>query len=69
MVEGHTPAAVVQHLADHGIFAWAGNFYAIATIARLGLEGNGGLVRVGLCHYNTAQEVDRLLEVMATLIA
>ena len=64
-IEGHTPAAVVKHLADRGIFAWAGSFYAVETIARLGLEADGGLVRVGLCHYNTADEVDRLLEALA----
>lgn len=68
-VEGYSPAAVVQHLADCGIFAWAGHFYAVETIARLGLEADGGLVRVGLCHYNTAREVDRLLAAMAELIA
>ena len=67
-VEGCSPAAVVQHLADHGIFAWAGHFYAVETIARLGLEADGGLVRVGLCHYNTACEVDRLLAAIAELV-
>ena len=68
-VEGYSPAAVVQHLADRGIFAWAGHFYAVETIARLGREADGGLVRIGLCHYNTACEVDRLLEAIAELIA
>lgn len=68
-VEGYSPAAVVQHLADHGIFAWAGHFYAVQTIARLELEADGGLVRVGLCHYNTATEVDRLLAALEQLDA
>ena len=68
-VEGYSPAAVVQHLADRGIFAWAGHFYAVETIARLGREADGGLVRIGLCHYNTACEVDRLLAAIAELIA
>lgn len=66
-VAGHTPTDVVRHLADHGIFAWAGHFYAVETIARLGLEEAGGLVRVGLCHYNTREEVDRFLAVLAML--
>lgn len=66
-VEGHTPTAVVQKLADRGIFAWAGSFYAVETIARLGLEAAGGLVRVGLCHYNTSAEVDRLLDTLAEI--
>ena len=60
---GATPAAVVKHLAAHNIFAWSGNFYAVEPIARLGC----GLVRVGLCHYSTAAEVDRLIEVLGTV--
>jgi cysteine desulfurase family protein (TIGR01976 family) len=67
-VEGHPPAAVAQHLADNGIFAWAGHFYAVETMARLGLENKGGLVRVGLCHYNTREDVNRFLGVLADLL-
>jgi selenocysteine lyase/cysteine desulfurase len=66
-VQGHAPADVARHLASRGIFAWAGHFYAVETIARLGLADAGGLVRVGLCHYNTADEVDRLLAALAEL--
>ena len=66
-VAGHAPADVARHLAAHGIFAWSGHFYAVETIARLGLNDSGGLVRVGLCHYNTAAEVDRFLSVLSDL--
>ncbi|MBB5715695.1 cysteine desulfurase-like protein [Sphingomonas aerophila] len=66
-VAGHSPGDVAQHLADRGIFAWSGHFYAVEAVAALGLEETGGLVRVGLCHYNTAAEVDRLLEALAEL--
>ena len=66
-VEGHAPADVARHLARHGIFAWSGHFYAVETIARLGLAESGGLVRVGLCHYNTAEEVDRMLAALEEL--
>jgi cysteine desulfurase family protein (TIGR01976 family) len=66
-VEGHHPDAVAQHLADRGVFAWSGHFYAVEVIARLGLEETGGLVRVGLCHYNTAEEVDRVLAALEEL--
>ncbi len=68
-VEGYAPSDVVKHLADRAIYAWAGHFYAIETIAGLGLESTGGLVRVGLCHYNTPEEVDRLLAALAELPA
>ena len=66
-VEGHLPDCVAHHLAERGIFAWSGHFYAVEVIARLALENAGGLVRVGLCHYNTADEVDRFLRALAEL--
>ena len=66
-VDGHQPQAVAQRLADRGIFAWSGHFYAVEAIAALGLADAGGLVRVGLCHYNAADEVDRLLEALSEL--
>ncbi len=64
---GCHPDAVAAHLAKHGVFAWSGHFYAVEPLARLGLADSGGLVRVGLCHYNTAAEVDRLIAVLAVL--
>ena len=66
-IDGHRPADVAQHLADRGIFAWSGHFYAVEVIAALGLAETGGLVRVGLCHYNTAAEVDLLLDALAEI--
>ena len=64
---GHDPHAIAQHLADRGIFAWAGHFYAVEVIDRLGLADAGGMLRVGLCHYATADEVDRLLAALREL--
>lgn len=66
-IEGHAPQAVAAHLAGRDIFAWSGHFYAVEVVRRLELEEAGGLVRVGLCQYNTAQEVDRLLEALQAL--
>ena len=68
-VAGHTPAAVARHLAARGIFAWSGHFYAVEAVAALGLAEAGGLVRVGLCHYNTADEVDTFLTALSDLTA
>lgn len=58
------PDATARYLAGQGIFVWSGNYYAVALMERLGLEGRGGAVRIGLAHYNTADEVDRLLETL-----
>jgi selenocysteine lyase/cysteine desulfurase len=46
---------------------WDGNYYALADTERLGVEESGGMVRVGIAHYNTAAEVDRLLAVVDDL--
>ena len=59
-IDGHKPRAVAEALAARGIYVWDGNFYALAVTERLGLEGKGGLVRVGAVHYNTVAEVERL---------
>ncbi len=58
-VRGRSPREVAEHLGDRGIAVWHGNYYAIEVMRRLGLEE--GAVRVGIVHYNTADEVDRLL--------
>lgn len=54
-------------LAQHGIFTWYGNYYALDIMERLGLEGKGGAVRVGAVHYNTLNEVDRLIEALKAI--
>jgi selenocysteine lyase/cysteine desulfurase len=63
----HTPAAVAKHLAGKGIFVWDGNYYAVNLTERLGLEDKGGMVRIGLIHYNTTAEVDRLIAALNEL--
>ncbi|MFL2498366.1 MAG: cysteine desulfurase-like protein [Candidatus Thalassarchaeum sp.] len=54
-------------LAEQGIFAWAGNFYALELSEALGLEPEGAL-RVGLLHYNTAEEVDSFLRLLSDIL-
>ncbi len=60
-----TPRQVAEYLAQHNIYVWDGNYYALALMLKLGLEEQGGAVRVGLGHYNTVEEVDRFLNVLA----
>ncbi len=61
-----SPQALAQALAARGIFVWHGNYYAVELSQALGREPDG-MVRIGLLHYNTAGEVDRLLEALADL--
>ena len=65
---GHPPEAVSPALGERGIATWWGNFYAIGPMERLGLEPDG-VLRIGLTHYNTAAEVDRLLEELRDIAA
>jgi cysteine desulfurase family protein (TIGR01976 family) len=60
------PQEIAEALAARGIQVWAGHFYAIETVQALGV-GSDGIVRVGLLHYNTADEVDRFLEALDDL--
>lgn len=62
-----SPREVATALAQRGIFVWDGNYYALSLSERLGVEPLGGMVRVGLVHYNTAEEVDRFLAVLREL--
>jgi len=58
------PREVTECLGGEGICTWDGNYYAFELMRRLGLEDTGGAVRAGLVHYNTAAEVDRLLDAL-----
>ena len=60
------PCELAQYLGDRGIFVWHGNFYALPLTEALNLEPDG-VVRIGLLHYNSEEEVRRLLGVMAEL--
>lgn len=65
----HHPADVARFLGERGIFTWDGNYYALNLTERLGVESSGGLLRIGLVHYNTEQEVDRLLSALQQMAA
>ncbi len=56
------PLETAKLLGERGIFVWDGHYYAVEVMERLGLLETGGAVRIGFCHYNTAGEVDRVLE-------
>jgi len=64
-IRGLTPAMAAERLAERGFAVWHGNYYAVEVFEHLGLR-DGGL-RVGIVHYNTADEVDRLLEALQVL--
>ncbi len=60
-LEGHHPADLAKRFAKDNIFVWSGHNYAIEPVNRMGLMDKGGVLRVGLAHYNTEAEVDALL--------
>jgi cysteine desulfurase family protein (TIGR01976 family) len=61
VVAGITPESIVRHTDHHGIGIRHGDFYARRLIEALGLQAQGGVVRVSMAHYNTADEIDRLV--------
>jgi cysteine desulfurase family protein (TIGR01976 family) len=66
-VDGIPASEAAARLGERGFAVWHGNYYALEVMKRLGLEDDGGAVRVGFVHYNTAEEVDRLLAELARL--
>src|SRR3546814_7565578 len=62
------PAELSRALAEDGIFVWDGHNYAVEVVRRLGLLDSGGVLRVGLAHYNTEEEVERLLQVLRRVL-
>ena len=65
-IDDTAPREVAEGLAERGIAVWDGDYYAVEVMTRLGLEPDGA-VRAGFVHYNTFDEVDRLLEALAGL--
>jgi cysteine desulfurase family protein (TIGR01976 family) len=61
-IDGHTPIELARKLGERGIFTWDGHYFALDLARRLDVEAAGGWLRIGLVHYNTAEEVERLLE-------
>jgi selenocysteine lyase/cysteine desulfurase len=66
-LKGYTPEEVAGRLGEQGIFVWHGHYYAVAVMERLRLLEKGGLVRIGFVHYNTEEEVDRVLAALGDL--
>ena len=63
----HTPQQLAQALGERGIATWAGNYYALALVERLGRSAHGGMLRIGCAHYNTQHEIDQLFNTLAKI--
>ncbi len=67
-IDGHTPLELATKLGERGFFTWDGNYYALNLTEHLDVEKSGGFLRIGLVHYNTIDEVDRLLAVLRQIV-
>jgi cysteine desulfurase family protein (TIGR01976 family) len=67
-MNNRSPFEIATKLGDKGLFTWDGNFYALDLTERLGIEDKGGLLRIGILHYNTESEVDRLLAELKNIV-
>jgi cysteine desulfurase family protein (TIGR01976 family) len=63
-IASQTPLELATKLGDRGFFTWDGNYYALNLSERLDVEKDGGFLRIGLAHYNTAEEVQRFLSAL-----
>ncbi|HYL14946.1 MAG TPA: cysteine desulfurase-like protein [Terriglobales bacterium] len=68
-VQGRTPLDLATKLGERGFFTWDGNYYALNLTERLDVERSGGFLRIGLVHYNTAEEVDRFITALGEIVA
>jgi cysteine desulfurase family protein (TIGR01976 family) len=68
-IGGHTPLELATQLGNRGFFTWDGNYYAINLTERLDVEKDGGFLRIGLAHYNTSEEVERLLAALKEIVS
>ena len=67
-IEGHTPLELATKLGERGFFTWDGNYYALNLTEQLDVERTGGFLRIGLVHYNTTEEVERLLAALREIV-
>ena len=67
-VEGFTPLELATKLGDRGFFTWDGNYYALNVTEQLDVERTGGFLRIGLVHYNTMEEVERMLAALREIV-
>jgi cysteine desulfurase family protein (TIGR01976 family) len=68
-IEGHSPLELATKLGERGFFTWDGNYYALNLTEQLDVERLGGFLRIGLVHYNTMEEVERLLKALREIVA
>ena len=67
-VEGWHPGDLAEKLGQRGVYAWDGNYYALAVTQRLGVEESGGMLRIGAVHYNTLAEIVRFGEILGDIV-
>ena len=67
-IAGHTPLELATKLGERGFFTWDGNYYALNLTEQLDVERLGGFLRIGLAHYNTMEEVERLLAALREIV-
>jgi cysteine desulfurase family protein (TIGR01976 family) len=67
-IEGHTPLQLATKLGERGFFTWDGNYYALNLTEQLDVERLGGFLRIGLVHYHTMEEVERLLGALRAIV-
>jgi cysteine desulfurase family protein (TIGR01976 family) len=64
---GYEPAFIAKSLSDRNIFVWDGHNYALEVVRQLGIPEDQGVVRIGIAHYNSEDEIAQTLECLAAI--
>jgi selenocysteine lyase/cysteine desulfurase len=64
----HANTVLARALAQQGINVWSGHNYALEVARALNLDESEGVLRIGLAHYNTISEVERILSALRALM-
>lgn len=68
-VAGVAPGRVADLLGEKGIFVWSGHYYAMTVMEDMGLAESGGLARIGFVHYNSPEELNRVIAALRDIAA
>lgn len=68
-VDGVAPDEIARGLADDNIFVWSGHNYAWEIVHQLGIPADKGVVRIGIAHYNTAEEIEETIAAVMRVVS
>jgi selenocysteine lyase/cysteine desulfurase len=66
--KARSPIEIAKHLAQRNIFVWSGHNFALEIVRQLNVDEELGVIRIGMAHYNTPEEIDAALEALQEIL-